>query len=125
MGGGGKAGKKERGWTYTLVVFQAILVLVCLFAAYHGAVERFRYPIGARVGHAGSLLLLADRAGELAIFTVLGVAKDACCLLGGRGLRGSLRCCCCLGDVGAGGVRVCSGSAAVDSPQSFGRFIYA
>ena len=59
---------------YGFVVFEAVLILVCFFAADDWATEGFCYcPI--RFRHAGHALLLADGAGEFTVLAILAAVQ--------------------------------------------------
>lgn len=61
--------------TYSFVIFEPVLILVCLFTTDDGAPEWFRLLIGKDngcIGDTGQKLLFADATGDIAIWTVLG-----------------------------------------------------
>lgn len=64
--------------TYSLVIFESVLVLVCLLATDDGAPEWFRFFVGennSRIGDTGQQLLFADPSCNIAIWAVLSPAE--------------------------------------------------
>ena len=70
--------------TNSLVIFQAILVLVCLLAANDWTVEWLWDAISRGIRYSGQFLLFPYRSCELAVFTVLAISELTCRRMLGR-----------------------------------------